>query len=121
MGVEPALQSSDLATNTANKALDENNFSLDLLSEYQQSWEKINKDTYDHIEKQKIKIWFLGEEVWDFILEEDLNSLSSLQFYNRVRYNKHLMPNPLALFRWLIFRIKHFRDWKKYKQHKHIA
>jgi len=117
MGIEPALENSDFAAYIARKAFDKNDFSSNLLSEYQDLWERENKKTFNHIEKQKTKIWFLGEEVWDFIVEKDLNLLSSSEFLERIRYNKHLMPTFRALFRWILFRIKHYKDWKKYKQH----
>ena len=69
----------------------------------------------------KVKMWFWGEDVWDFIIEKDLNNLTAQQFLNRIRYNEqHIKPKIITLFRWVIFRIKHFHKRKKYKQHKTI-
>jgi len=119
MGVEPALKSSDLVVDTVKEAFRKNDFSLVLLSRYQTIWEEENKIAYDIMDNFKVKMWFWGEDVWDFIIEKDLNNLTPEQFLKRIRYNeKNFETKMITLLKWGSFRIKHFRERKKYKQHK---
>ena len=84
---------------------------------YQELWDTENKKTFDYIENQKIKLWYQGEEVWDFIIRKDLNNLSAQEFYDRIRYNKHLMSKMKGLFKWILYRLEILGKGKKYKQH----
>lgn len=119
MGIEPALKSSDLLVNTAKEAFKKNDFSSSLLCEYQKSWDQENKVAYDIMNNFEIKMWFWGEDIWDFIIEKDLDNLTASQFLNRIRYNELYTKSKLInLFRWGCFRMRHFHERKKYKQHK---
>jgi flavin-dependent dehydrogenase len=117
MGVEPVLKNSQLAVHTIIEAYEKKDFREEKLADYKKAWDQKNKQIFDQIEKQKTKIWFLGEDVWEFILKKDLANLSSQQLYERIRSNAHLMPLPLTLWRWFVFRLRHFKERKKYKQH----
>lgn len=115
MGVEPALENSAIAADIAIKALEENNFSHSFLLKYQQKWNENNAKNYNSFNKMEPKLWFLGEAVWDFIIEKDIGKLSANEFLERIRYNKHIMPKHIALVRWAFFRLQHLLDWGKYK------
>jgi len=118
MGVEPALLNSDMVANAILKAKEGNDFCLERLNDYQEEWDTANKETYRAIENQSTKIWFMNEAVWDFIIEKDLKNLTSMQFYQRIKSNRFLMPKHKALFKWAQFRLLHLFDYKKYKHHK---
>jgi flavin-dependent dehydrogenase len=117
MGVEPVLSNSEMAAKAILNARTKTDFDLEKLNEYQDAWDKKNKKIFDHIENQSTKIWFLGEDVWDFIIEKDLKKINSKQFYDRIKTNAYLMPPWKALPRWLLFRFQHLFDFGKYKQH----
>ena len=88
------------------------------LIQYQDEWNKQNDDNFKIVTSLNPKIWFMGEDVWDFIIEKDLNALNSKEFLERIRFNKHLMPKYKALYRWALFRLKHLFEWQKYKRYK---
>ena len=115
MGIEPILQNSDLVAEIAIKALNDEDYSASNLANYDQLWSEKNLDQFNAIKKMNPKIWFAGDAVWDFIIEKDIGSLTAQQFYERVRYNKHLMPRWTSLLRWGQFRLNHLSDWTKYK------
>ncbi|MFA5014642.1 MAG: lycopene cyclase family protein [Actinomycetota bacterium] len=117
MGIEPILRASDIVASVLKEAFKANDFSNSFLRSYQQKWEIINKKTYDNVNTKKVKIWFFPEDVWDFIIECDLNSLTPDQFINRTRYNSVLMPKVISWIKWVLFKIKIFHKRKKYKKH----
>lgn len=118
MGVEPVLKNSDLAARIVLRAYEKNRFDKLSLIHYQNEWNRQNEDAFKIVTDLNPKIWFLGEAAWDFTLEADLRKLSPQQFYERIRYNKHLMPKYKALFRWTLFRLRHLFEWQKYKRFK---
>jgi len=117
MGVEPVLQNSDMVSQSVIKAFEKGYFKKDAFAEYQEKWDNQNKKAFDEVNKQDVKIWFFGEEVWDFILEKDLPKLTPQKLIERIRYNTHLMSPLTGLFRWIIFRVKHIFEWSKFKSH----
>jgi flavin-dependent dehydrogenase len=117
MGVEPVLQNSELVGESLIQAFDKENFKKNAFSGYQEKWDKQNKKAFQQVNKQDVKIWFFGEEVWDFILEMDLPKLSPQKFIERMRFNAHLMSPLKGLMRWAIFRLKHIFEWSKFKSH----
>jgi len=117
MGVEPILKNSDMVSQSVINAFEAGRFKKDAFVDYQEKWNNQNKKAFAEVNKQDVKIWFFGEEVWDFILEKDLPKLTPQKLLDRIRYNAHLMSPITGLFRWAIFRIKHFFEWSKFKSH----
>ena len=116
MGIEPILYNSDMVADVAISALDANDFSASYLSKYDAEWNKKRLVQFNSVKNMNPQIWFAGDAVWDFIIEKDIALLTPQQFYERVRYNRHLMSGWTSFFRWSLFRLKHVRDWNKYKK-----
>lgn len=106
MGVEPILISGELAGNVVRKAVEIKNFDEQFLSEYQKGWERLYKKPFGKFKNDSQKIWFLDDEVWDFLILYDVNKLSSDQMLVRMRGNGYLMSRKTALRRWFIFKLK---------------
>lgn len=106
MGVEPVLISGEFAGKIAELSVEKQIFTEDFLFQYQTLWNNLFKKSYDAIKFQKEKIWFLPDEVWDFLIECDVSSLSSVEMLGRMKMNSHLIKKFSALSKWALFKIK---------------
>ncbi len=106
MGVEPALTDGMEVAGVARRAIDSDNYSRDILSQWQKIWEVKNNIAYEKMKQSEPKLWFVKDEVWDFIVQYDLNNLGPDEFLERMRYNAHLMSKFTSFQRWMRFKVK---------------
>ncbi len=88
MGSETALVNGNLSGKIAIKAYKKQDFSKNVLQEYQREWNKINKKNYQKAAMIAGAMWFQDERVWD---EQILimSKFSPQQMLERMRYNAH--------------------------------
>jgi flavin-dependent dehydrogenase len=106
MGVEPALNDGKEVAGITLHAIEANNYSEAFLSRWQKSWEAKNNSAYEEMRQLNPKLWFVEDEVWDFIVQYDLKRLRPQEFLERMRYNAHLMSKFTSIHRWIRFKVK---------------
>ena len=104
MGVEPVVTAGEMAGDVVRTAIEKQDYSMNLLGKYQQQWDSKFKKAYDEIKQQKVKIWFLEDEGWDFLISHDVSRLSPSKMIQRMKSNAHLKPKLVVLCKWIIFK-----------------
>ena len=108
MGIEPALEYGNLAGYTSVKALESNN--IKSLKEFQNIWDKENRDTYATMNKMAPRFWVTDKYFWEWIIKNDFAFLTSAQALDRMRWNKHLPGKTKLLVMALKYKLKSLRD-----------
>ncbi len=108
MGIEPALKYGALAGELSAEALAKDD--LAILNEFQSSWAKENKATYDWVAKQAARFWKGNYHFWEWIIKNDLAFLTPSQVLERMRRNKYLPKKHQVLFRAAKYKIRSILD-----------
>jgi flavin-dependent dehydrogenase len=108
MGVEPALKYGSLAGALSASAITQGD--LGIIGQFQRDWEEDNKATYDIAAANASLLWTPNHYLWEWIIKNDLASLTPPQLVERMRWNSHLLKKHQVFYRALIYKIKSILD-----------
>lgn len=104
MGIEPALEYGKLAGELSVEALLQSDFAV--LNQFQDSWEKANKATFDLFAKQAERFWVADYHFWEWIIKYDLAFLSPQEVLDRMRKNEHVPKKYQIIIRALSHKLR---------------